>query len=846
MDRNLFLGLNDLNLNTGKVTIFQNDPLNSTSLSDNEIRAILQDHSGSLWIGTEHGGLNRFDPSTDTFLHYRYNPDDPTSLSSDQVFSIYEDHLGRLWIGTEQGGLNRFDASSGTFIRYQHDVHDPTSLSDNGVRAIYQDHTGALWLGTEQGGLDVWDDQDNHFKIYRHDPENPFSLSNDWVSSILEDNTGNLWVGTIGGGLDRFDRSKQSFTHYSVKNGLPDDSIYGILADAAGNLWLSTNKGLSKFNPIAGTFRNYDISDGLQGDQFDPGAYFQSQDGEMFFGGTNGFNAFFPTQVKDNPIPPPVVITAFKEYNQTVETDLTSNETIQLSYRDNFISFEFAALDYNAPEKNQYAYMLEGVDKDWVYAGTRAYANYTDLPGGDYVFRVKASNNDGVWNTGDTMVRIHITPPFWETWWFIGIIGLVLVSGAIGGYQLRVKDIEARNRELTQRIEQRTHDLATLNAIAGVVNRSLDLNEVMEDALERTMEVTGMTVGSGLLLDEATQELILIAHRGLSNTSVQLGVRWSLVSALAGKSLDGTHPLSWKVATDYPDETLKANLMREGVQLVVGVPLIAKEKMVGMLVLNTRTARVLTPEELSLLSAIGQQVGIAVENARLYERAEQAAAITERSRLARELHDSVTQLIYSVTLYAEAAAELLGSGETQTAIEHLRELRDTAQEALREMRLLIFELRRPTLEKSGLAGALQARLDAVESRGGMHAELRVEGVEHLQRLLQEELYNIAQEALNNALKHAHANHVQIRLRFEAAKTELEVSDDGVGFEHSIEQRGGGFGISGMKERAQKIGGTLEIQTAPGKGTKVIISVQTGLPEHLAQDQSRSNLKETKG
>lgn len=239
-------------------------------------------------------------------------------------------------------------------------------------------------------------------------------------------------------------------------------------------------------------------------------------------------------------------------------------------------------------------------------------------------------------------------------------------------------------------------------------------------------------------------------------------------------------------------------------------------------------------------------MGIAVENARLYERAEQAAAITERSRLARELHDSVTQLIYSVTLYAEAAAELLGSGETQTAIEHLRELRDTAQEALREMRLLIFELRRPTLEKSGLAGALQARLDAVESRGGMHAELRVEGVEHLQRLLQEELYNIAQEALNNALKHAHANYVQIRLRFEAAKTELEVSDDGVGFEHSIEQRGGGFGISGMKERAQKIGGTLEIQTAPGKGTKVIISVQTGLPEHLAQDQSRSNLKETKG
>jgi signal transduction histidine kinase len=218
-----------------------------------------------------------------------------------------------------------------------------------------------------------------------------------------------------------------------------------------------------------------------------------------------------------------------------------------------------------------------------------------------------------------------------------------------------------------------------------------------------------------------------------------------------------------------------------------------------------------------------------IELAAAQQKEKDLAIAEERIRLARELHDSVTQLLYSVTLYAEAAAELLDSGETETAAGHLRDIRDTAQEALREMRLLIFELRRPALEKSGLATALQARLDAVETRGGMHAELQVVGTENLPAAVQAELYNITQEALNNALKHAHAKNVRIRLQFEGDATDVEVIDDGVGFEPAIEQSGGGFGISGMKERAQKIGGTIQIESAPGKGTKVSLRVQVSTP-----------------
>ena len=833
-----FAGLDRLDIKSGKVTVYQNNPADPTSLSSNEIRAILEDHNGDLWVGMERGGLDRFDLVTGAFTHYRHNSADPGSLSQDDVFSIYEDHSGRLWIGTQRGGLDLFNQATGIFTHHQHDANDPLSLRNNDVRAIYEDHTGFLWIGTF-GGIDLLDDQTNHFTVYHHDPKNPLSLSSDLVSCIFEDKNGTVWVGTFGGGLNRFNRSTRSFIHYTTKDGLPDDTVYGILADSSGALWLSTNEGLSKFDLHTQAFRNYDVSDGLQGDQFNPGAFFQSKSGEMFFGGIQGLNAFYPEQVTDNPIPPPVVITAFQKFNQTVQTNLASNETIQLSYQDSFISFEFAALDYNAPGKNLYAYQLVGVDKNWVYAGTRRYASYTNLQGGYKNFRVKASNNDEIWNSEGIAVRIHITPPFWQTWWFIGIACLVLAMGAFGGYRLRVRDMEARNRDLAKRVQERTSELSALNNIATVVNGSLDLHEILKSALDQTLALMHLDIGLAFRLEEQSSDpaegpvLSLLAHRGLSDEYVRTVQSLPLKKTMVGPAAEQGTPVVWNNA-DYPTPEIRAANEKEGVWLGISIPLLVKGSLVGAVSLGARERRVMKPEELSLLAAIGQQVGMAVENARLYEQAEQTAAMTERSRLARELHDSVTQLLYSVTLYAEAAAELLSTGEIETAAGHLRELRDTAQEALREMRLLIFELHRPDLEKGGLAAALQTRLDAVETRGGMHADLQVEGAEQLARATQAELYNIAQEALNNALKHAHAHNVQIRLRFMDAVTEMVICDDGVGFEPADAQHKGGFGIAGMKERAQRIGGELQIESAPGKGTQVSVRVPGNSPERPDQ------------
>jgi signal transduction histidine kinase len=274
-------------------------------------------------------------------------------------------------------------------------------------------------------------------------------------------------------------------------------------------------------------------------------------------------------------------------------------------------------------------------------------------------------------------------------------------------------------------------------------------------------------------------------------------------------------------------------LWAEGGRQGVSVPLMAKGRLVGAMQLLTGRPRTFSPEQLSLMVVVGQQVGVAVENARLYEQAEQAAAMSERTRLARELHDSVTQSLYSVTMYTEAAARLLTTGEEATAAKYLRDARDTAQEALREMRLLIFELRPPALEQSGLAGALQARLDAVEKRAGVQAELRVVGVEGmadaewLPLAVQQELYHIAQEALNNSLKHAKAENLQVCLQLTDATVRLEVVDDGIGFDPTTAEARGGLGLPGMRERVQRIGGKLQIESVLGRGTTVSAEVPRG-------------------
>ncbi|MGC9333857.1 MAG: GAF domain-containing protein, partial [Anaerolineae bacterium] len=410
------------------------------------------------------------------------------------------------------------------------------------------------------------------------------------------------------------------------------------------------------------------------------------------------------------------------------------------------------------------------------------------------------------------------------------IVGEVFVNTL--QHKRAAEELQAAYQTLEQRVQERTHELATLNAVAEVVSRSLDLEEVLGDALDKSMQTLDMEFGVAYRLDGPEDQPCLhpLIHRGFPEPFVRAARPIPLRASAAGRAAAVGEPVVW-VMEECPEGPERERLLwAEGGRQRVSIPLMAKGRLVGAIQLMTGRERTFSPEQLSLLAAVGQQAGLAVENARLYEQAEQAAALAERSRLARGLHDSVTQSLYSVTMYAEAAARLLVTGQEAAAAEYLRDARDTAQEALREMRLLIFELRPVALEERGLAGALQARLDAVEKRAGVQADLRVEGVEVMANTdwlplsAQQELYHIAQEALNNSLKHARAQHLGICLQLKEQAVYLEVADDGIGFDPAAASGRGGLGLPGMQERVQRLGGQLRIESAPGCGTRVSVEM----------------------
>jgi signal transduction histidine kinase len=397
-------------------------------------------------------------------------------------------------------------------------------------------------------------------------------------------------------------------------------------------------------------------------------------------------------------------------------------------------------------------------------------------------------------------------------------------------------ELQKAYQSLERRVSERTRELEILNAIAAAVNRSLDLKEVFQYAIDTTGDALGLEVGAAFRLaeEEAQEEnprLALLAHRGLSAEFLPYVERLPLRGSMIEKAIPAGAPQVWTPA-EYHLEPIRKALLREGLRVGISVPLMAQSTLLGAMVLGSRRQRSLSGEELSLLAAIAQEVSMAVKNARLYDRAQQMAAMEERNRLAQELHDSVTQSLYSLTLYAEAAARMLEAGRMREAAAHLRELGDTARESLQEMRLLIFELKPLALEKAELAEALRSRLDAVESRVGLKTDLRVAGEAVIGNPLKLELYHVAREALNNVLKHACARSVSVDLTLSAAQVVLEVSDDGKGFDPQAGRASGGLGLSGMADRARRVGGEFSVLSSAGHGTKVSfhVSVQGGKDE----------------
>jgi signal transduction histidine kinase/ligand-binding sensor domain-containing protein/CheY-like chemotaxis protein len=470
-------GLHRLDRKTGQMVVYQHNPKDRNSLSDNAVSAIQEDGSGGLWIGTHGGGLDRFNRASGQFFAYRHNPEDPYSLSSDIIMCLWVEPGGVLWAGTEGGGLDRFDAATGRLKAYRNDPRISNSLSHDIVRTIFTDRGGSLWVGTNRG-LDRFDRGTDRFTVYLHNERDPASLSHDGITSIDEDRQGTLWVGTRRG-LDRLDRTRGSFASFTTKDGLANDGIEDIQEDRRGNLWLATHEGFSEFNPQTKTVHNYSESDGLPGDYQNPtgtgGRSCVAPEGELVFGSEHGVTVFNPDRVSANSFLPPVVLTNFLLFNKPVlpgrdsplQQPIWAAHSVTLDHKQSIFTLQFAALSYVAPERNRYRYKLENLEKEWNEVGTeRRVATYTSLPPGEYVFRVQGSNNDGVWNPQGASLAITVLPPWWATWWFRGLVAVLVVGLILSAYKWRVKSLKMQRTKLEIQVARRTTELQVAKSAA--------------------------------------------------------------------------------------------------------------------------------------------------------------------------------------------------------------------------------------------------------------------------------------------------------------------------------------------------------------------------------------------
>ena len=473
--------------------IYQNDPHDTRSLSNNFLWSLYEDRSGVLWIATGMG-LNKFNQKTETFSCYKYDPEDPKSLRNNYVRTIYEDRRGILWVGNANGMLHRFDRRTGnskairilvnpsnekdndilsmledkngtfwvgtaeglqTFDRERW-ISTPVNIGPLGkdptrryqVNALYEDRDGTLWIGTGTEGLLAFNSKTGGFTAYSANAQN---LSHNDVAFITRDRSGILWVATRGGGLSKFNDKTREFTRLDTKKFHLDDIILGFLEDNSGNFWFSVGNGLCRFNPMTGDYRVFDAREVQQGSGFNTRSFCKSKTGAMYFGGVNGLDCFYPDSIQDNTHVPPVHIVSIRIHEKEYSTDTAAAylKHISLASPDNSLSFEFSALDFKDQRRNNYAYMLEGLEKEWIYCGSRRYAAYTGLAPGRYVFRVKGSNNNGVWNEAGTSFIVVVEPAYWQTWWFKMIWFLLIVGLIAFVYHRRVSRLH-REKHLQQ------------------------------------------------------------------------------------------------------------------------------------------------------------------------------------------------------------------------------------------------------------------------------------------------------------------------------------------------------------------------------------------------------------
>lgn len=485
-------GLNLLDREGKTFKTIKHEKGNPNSPSSNVILALHEDADRNIWIGYYNGGISKFNPQTGRYVHYRSQEENSNSLNSDHVYVIHEDDDGTMWFGVNEGGINRLDPENGNFRNY---------LSPNAIRAIHPADNGKLWVGGYGTGLISLDPSTG--ESYSYIEENA-DLPGNSVMTIHEDKERALWLG-MRKGLVHFDREKSNFTTYEVDDGLANNVVKGILEDKRGNLWLSTNGGISKFNPNDTTFTNFGPDDGLQANEFNQVSSYKDSDGYMYFGGVNGFNRFHPDSIKGDESVPPIQITDFQIFNRQVpvsekgalKKQISQASKIQLPYDASVITFTFAALDFNKTKANNYAYKLDGFDNDWNYVNDKRTATYTNLDPGEYTFRAKVFNGDGVSNEEEAQLALIVTPPFWKTYAFYAFTGTFGAILFLGFYQWKVLSVRSRNEQLEEKVAERTAELDKKNS--DLEEALKELKETRSQLVEKARKAGMADIATGVL-----------------------------------------------------------------------------------------------------------------------------------------------------------------------------------------------------------------------------------------------------------------------------------------------------------------------------------------------------------
>jgi len=701
-------GINKWNRSNNAMKVYRHNPFSPTSLSSSQVRSIYEDKTGTIWIGTVDNGLNKWDRRNNTFIHYpaktekrlglnnphircmledtrnnfwigtdggglhlmnrnsgtyklyTHDPNNPNSLSSNNIWDIYEDKIGNLWIATMGNGLNKFDYKTQSFTTYKADYSTLNTLSSNEITTVYEDSNGTLWVGT-MGGLNRLIAQEDGkpliFKSYKSDKTDHTSLGNDRVYSIIEDCDSTLWIGTKGS-LNRYNKATETFKKYAENEGFPNDVIMGIADDEKGFLWISTNSGLSRFSKKNGEIRNFGVKDGIQSNEFLVGSFFKSKSGEIFFGGIDGFNVFSPKNLTDNPYRPPIIITGFQIFNRDVDldTNIIEKKHINLAYHQNVFSFDFVSLNYVFPEKNQYAYIMEGFDKEWIEYGNKRYVSYTNLPPGEYVFRVKGSNNDGVWNNKGTSVAITIEPPFWKTMWFYIVVVLSIISLLLFSIHYRERMLLREKKRLAAMVKERTAEIVKQKEAIEQKNKELEFQKqeigLQRDRIEQTYLNVKILSEVGVKATAQLQHENIIAsvynhiNKLLDVPVYAIGIfnkRRNSIDFMGAKtknsklsyfshSLDDQAYLSTYCFNNqlgmlikdldierhlYASEG-KVKLFAEEAKSLVYLPLIVKEKRIGVLTVQSVKKGFFTEYHYDILKNLAVYISIALDNANAY------------------------------------------------------------------------------------------------------------------------------------------------------------------------------------------------------------------------------------